>query len=319
MGPPGPMSSTTAPLAAVPSTRGPFRLAVAMLVVTTITILKGAMTTSTGSGLAYPDWPLSDGQVMPESSYTTIPGFLEHFHRLFAAGAGLIALGLALWLHFGRLGEHLVRRCAWLGGCLILVQGVVGGTGVLKNLPAVTSVTHGTLAQLTLAMFAWIAYQLSDRWRATAPVTSAAPGAGRRLALFALGIFVVQTVLGAVARHTNSPHALWTHVGHAFVVFVVATIATAFAVGKLGEAPGIKALARDIVGMLVLQIALGFVVLAIRPAGGKTPENVNELGTASVISVHVVLGAMLTVWMATLAAHVFRATRRPAAAPQGVA
>lgn len=304
-------SSLATTLPAAGSHRGPLRLAIALLVVTTITILKGAMTTSTGSGLAFLDWPLSDGQLMPERSYTTLPGFFEHFHRVFGALAGLLSLSLWSWLQFGGRGDAGSRRTALAGLLLIVVQGVVGGVGVLKSLPTVTSVTHGTLAQLTLATFACLAYQLSERHRATRPVASVAPGSGRRLVLLALGVLVVQTVVGALARHTNSPHALWTHVGNALVVFLVATIATAFAVGRLGETPGIKGLARAIVTLLIVQIALGFVALAIRNAAGKTPENVANLGTALVISVHVLIGALLTVLVATLAAHVFRATRRP--------
>ena len=62
---------------------------------------------------------------------------------------------------------------------------------------------------------------------------------------------------------------------------------------------------------MMLQLVLGFVALAIRNAAGKTPENVNNLGTVLVISVHVLLGALLTAGMAALAAHVFRATREP--------
>lgn len=316
-------SAPAIPPSTAGSCRGPFRLCLALLVTAAITVLKGALTTSTGSGMAYPDWPLSDGQVMPESSYTTLPGFFEHFHRVAASATGLLALALALWLHFGRLGSPRARATAWLGGCLVLTQGVVGGLGVLKNLPAITSVTHGTLAQLTFATFGWLAYQLSDRHRATAPVTSVPPGSGRGLALFALGMLVAQTVVGAVARHTNSPHALWTHVGNALVVFLVATIATAFAVGRLGEAPGVKGLARAIIGLMIAQIALGFVALAVRNPDGKRPENVEQLGAATAISVHVLVGALLTVLTATLAAHVFRATRRPdgaqAAGAQAVA
>lgn len=305
------MTSTTAALLPAPaSLRGPFRLALAILVSMTLTILKGALTTSTGSGMAYADAPLSDGQLMPESSYTTIPGFLEHFHRLFAAGTGLLALALAIWLQVGGLGSRRARATAWIGGCVILTQGMIGMLGVWKNLPAMTSVTHGTLAQLTLATFAWLAYQLSDRYRATLPLRNVVPGTGRRIAVVGVVMMVVQTVFGAVARHTNSAHALWTHAGNSLVVFVVATIATAFAVGKLGEAPGIKSLARWIVGLLVTQIALGFVVLVVRNPDGKRPENVENLGAATTISVHVVIGALLTVLMATLAAHVFRASRR---------
>jgi heme A synthase len=305
------MNPPATPPSAVRSLRGPFRLALAMLVVTTLTILKGAMTTSTGSGLAYPDYPLSDGQLMPESSYTTIPGFLEHFHRLFAASAGLLSLSLWLWLQIGQLGDRRVRRWAFGGGCLILAQGLFGGFGVLLKLPAFTSVTHATLAQLTLATFAYIAYQLSDRYRATAPLTSVPTGSGRTLAIIALLSLVVQTVFGAIARHTNSPHALWTHVGNAFVVFIIATIATAFAQGRLGDTPGIKSLVRWLVLLLITQIGLGFVVLGVRNPAGKTQQNVENLGTAFTISMHVVLGALLTVLMATLAAHVFRATRAP--------
>jgi len=304
------MSTTNVPpLPIERSTKGPFRLALAMVIVTGVTILWGALTTSTGSGLAFADWPLSDGQLMPESSYKTLPGFFEHFHRLFASLAGVLSLSLALWLQGKGLGDAKARATAWLGGCLILTQGIIGGVGVLEGLPAITSVTHGTLAQLTLATFVWVTYQLSERYRATPPAPGVAPGTGRKLVVVALFFVVLQTVLGAVARHTNSPHALWTHVGHSFIVFVLAVIATSFSVGKLSDTPGIRGLSSTIVLMLIVQIALGFVALAIRNSAGKTPENVANLGTATVISVHVLIGALLTVLMAALAAHVFRATR----------
>ena len=301
-----------------PSLRGPFRLAIAMLVVTTITILWGAMTTSTGSGLVYRDWPPSDGQLMPESSYTTVPGFLEHFHRVFGALAGLLTISLAVWTQV-RATARGVRKLAWFALALIVVQGVVGGVGVLKGTPALTSVAHGTLAQLTLATFACLAYQLSARYRATPRVTTVRAGSGRKLVVFAVVLLVVQTVVGGVARHTNSPHALWTHVGNALVVFLVVAIATAFASGRLGDTPGIKGLNRWLVLLLIAQIALGFTALGIRNPAGKTPANVERLVPAAVISVHVLLGALLTVLTATLAAHVFRATRAPDAAVEGVA
>lgn len=214
------MTSTLAtPSPAAPSLRGPFRLAVGVMVAMAATVLKGALTTSTGSGMAYPDWPLSNGQVMPETSYTTVPGFLEHFHRLAAATTGLLALALALWLQLGFAGRVAGRALAtaWIGGCLILAQGIIGGVGVLKNTPVLTSVTHGTLAQLVFATFALLAYQLTDRYRATVPVPGVAPGTGRRIAVAAVVLMVVQTVLGAIGRHANSGHAIWTHAGHALV------------------------------------------------------------------------------------------------------
>jgi heme A synthase len=322
------------PAAAAPL-RGPFRLTIATLVFATLTILKGAMTSSTGSGMAYTTYPLSDGSLMPESSYTTWAGFFEHFHRLSAMATGLGALAIASWLQFARLADARARLTAWIGGCLVLGQGLLGGVGVwlgkprtdavttlVGNQPAPlapapelvtpvwTSVLHGTLAQLTFASFAWLAYQLTQRYRTTAPVTTVPPGAGRKLVVFGLTMLVLQTVLGAIARHSNSPHALWTHAGNALVVFLAATIATAFAMGRLAMVPGIVRICRTTVFLLIVQIALGFVALAIRNPDGKRQANVANLGVAFTISVHVLVGATLTMLMATLAAHVFRATRR---------
>src|SRR5262249_15126779 len=103
--------------------RGAQRLAVALVALTVVVILVGAMTTSTGSGLAFSDWPLSDGGLMPERSLTTLPGFFEHFHRIAGAGAGV----LAIWLVFAA-----GRCCGWrspaarvtrAGLLLIVVQG----------------------------------------------------------------------------------------------------------------------------------------------------------------------------------------------------
>jgi heme A synthase len=313
------MTSTVTSNAPGPaSLRGPFCLASAMLVVTTLTILQGAMTTSTGSGMAFVDWPRSDGQLMPERSYTTLPGFFEHFHRLLGALAGFLSLALVVWLHLARLGSASVRRTAWLALLLIVVQGVIGGVGVLKKLPVVTSVSHGILAQLTLAMFACLAYQLSERHHRTAPLPNVAPGTGRRITVVAVVMLVLQAVIGGIARHSNNQHALWTHAGNSLVVFLVVVIATAFAVGRLGEAPGIKSVARQLTTLLIVQLALGFLALLVRNDAGKTPENVANLGTAALISAHVLIGALLTVLAAMLAAHVFRATRRPDA-PQVVA
>ena len=49
-------------------------------------VIAGGLVTSTGSGLAVPDWPLSYGQVMPPM----VGGiFYEHGHRMVATFVGL--------------------------------------------------------------------------------------------------------------------------------------------------------------------------------------------------------------------------------------
>ena len=121
-----------------------------------------------------------------------------------------------------------------------------------------------------------------------------------------LGIMVVQTVFGAIARHSNSPHALWTHVGNAFVVFLMVLIAASLAGGRLASVPGVTGLSRTLMALLVVQIVLGFAALLVRM--GKHPENIEHLWRASLISAHVLLGAMLTLVASLLASHVFRGT-----------
>ncbi|GAB4144324.1 MAG: hypothetical protein Fur0037_12080 [Planctomycetota bacterium] len=278
----------------------------AMVALTVLGIAMGAMVTSTGSGMAFLDWPLSDGQWMPERSLTTLPGFLEHFHRLIFATVGLLMLLLAIRVGARERTRNPLRRLCLLGLGLVVVQGVFGGVGVLLGTPAATSVTHGVLAQLTLATFAWITAEMTPSWSRIQPIGSAAPGTGRRICAVAFGLILAQTTLGAIARHSGDAVALWSHVGNALIVFVVLVIAAAVATGRLGDVTAVRSTGRWMLGLLVAQVLLGFIALLVRT--GKHPENVNHLWRASLISAHVFLGALLTLVTALLAIAVRRAT-----------
>lgn len=288
--------------------RGPFVLAVALVCWTIVVILKGAMVTSTGSGMAYADWPKADGQWLPESSYTTLPGFFEHFHRIAGAIAGLLSLTLVVHLWRCKAMRTPGGRASLLGLVLIIVQGLVGGIGVLNNTPVAISSLHGTLAQLTIVTFAIAAYRLSPRWRATVPVEHPSAGSARTMTVVAVCALVLQTYVGAIARHSGSAHALWTHVANALVVFLIVLVASGLAAGKLGGIPGIQKLAKVLLWLLVLQLVLGFIALLVRT--GKDPKNVEHLWRAALISSHVLTGSLLTVTASLLSAHVFRGALR---------
>jgi len=78
----------------VPS-RGIHRFAVLTSAATLALIFVGGLVTSTGSGLAVPDWPLSYGQVFPPM----VGGvFYEHGHRMVAATVGFMMTVLAVWI-----------------------------------------------------------------------------------------------------------------------------------------------------------------------------------------------------------------------------
>src|SRR5260221_2958411 len=94
---------------------------------TLVLIFVGALVTSTGSGLAVPDWPLSFGQVFPPM----VGGvFFEHGHRLVAATVGLLTMVLAAWFHRAE-SRAWVRRTALAAALAVVAQGLLGGLTVL--------------------------------------------------------------------------------------------------------------------------------------------------------------------------------------------
>ena len=61
-------------------------------------IFIGGLVTSHQAGMAVPDWPLSFGSLNPEGWWGDLPVRLEHGHRLFAAGLGLLTTILCAWV-----------------------------------------------------------------------------------------------------------------------------------------------------------------------------------------------------------------------------
>src|SRR5437867_13321759 len=106
------------------STSGLHRLAVLTAAATLGLLFVGGLVTSTGSGLAVPDWPLSFGRVFPPMEGGVL---FEHGHRLVAATTGLLTIGLAAWF---ALRERRVWARRLAGGAdLEGGRGALGGGG----------------------------------------------------------------------------------------------------------------------------------------------------------------------------------------------
>src|SRR5262245_18181907 len=80
------------------SAGGLHRFAVVTAGATLVLLFLGGLVTSTGSGLAVPDWPLSFGQVFPPMVGCVL---FEHGHRLAAGAVGCLTVVLALWTVVG--------------------------------------------------------------------------------------------------------------------------------------------------------------------------------------------------------------------------
>ena len=160
-------------------------------------LLLGSVVHATESSLACPDWPTCFGTMVPEMSGGV---FYEHLHRLVAGGL-LLLWGLATWLARKEATDRPWVFKAALGGvALLLIQSAFGGLTVLFRLPDLVSTTHLALAFSFLALATVLA-------SATAVPKSSMDddkGALRRWAMAAAGLVFVQSVLGALVRHTDA-------------------------------------------------------------------------------------------------------------------
>lgn len=166
-------------------------------------IFAGAMVTSTGSGMAVPDWPQSFGSWMPKMEGGV---FYEHGHRMVAAATGALVTGLALWAQFSGQSK-LVRRLAWYAFLAICLQGLLGGTTVLlgtwfgwDHTSPYVSMMHASLAQALFALLVSIAVVSAPGWQSEKGIASGP----KVLALATVGAAFVQIVIGAVMRHENA-------------------------------------------------------------------------------------------------------------------
>jgi cytochrome c oxidase assembly protein subunit 15 len=257
-------------------------------------LVAGALVTSTESGLAVPDWPLSYGRLMPPM----VGGILyEHGHRLVAAAVStLVGLELGALLLFLE-GKRAVKRIAAAAFGAILLQAVLGGLTVLFLLPPAISSAHAALAEIVFALTAVVALMCSKTWTDLKDPSSCSSDAAVlssafRWTLAATAAIYAQIVLGAVMRHTGAGLAipdfptafggLWPstedlarrgvpiHLAHRLGAAVVLVLVFA-AVRALGRAsarsPVFAGFAATWTGFVAIQILLG----ALSIWSGKAP------------------------------------------------
>lgn len=253
----------------------------------------GGMVTSTGSGLAVPDWPLSFGQVMPRMTGGV---FYEHGHRMVAGVVALMSLAQAVLSMRPDVPSEARALCRWAAG-LIVVQALLGGMTVLLRLPPAVSISHACLGQTVFCLLIASAICSSPSYLAL----PRAEKAGRTfiLASVALAAAFLQLVLGALLRHTGALvplHVLW-----AFAVLLLAS-AAAFTAWRRGPA-SLSAPAWLVALAVPLQLALGLYAYRVR----LDPTMVIDFRDAALWRTAHLVGGALT--LASLLALALRARR----------
>ncbi len=168
-------------------------------------VFVGGMVTSTGSGLAVPDWPLSYGSFFPPM----VGGvFYEHGHRMVASFVGLLMLILSVWLAF-KENRRWVKTIGFFALGAVIAQGLLGGLTVLFFLPDAISVSHGVLAQTFFLLTIFIAYSQSKERQIRTLLHDRVDAELQGITLLLIFCIYIQLILGAIMRHTGSGLAIY--------------------------------------------------------------------------------------------------------------
>ena len=237
-------------------------------------VIAGGLVTSTGSGLAVPDWPLSYGTLFPPM----VGGIrFEHSHRVIAAVVGLLTFALTVWiLLVEKKGSVRKLACAAFG--MVVLQGIAGGLTVLWQLPAAVSVIHACLGQTFFATLVLCAAVTSPKWNDSSRKTIS-PSL-RRWAPAATVILYAQLLAGALLRHTRWSHPLiLLHLTGAVLVLGIVGKTSALLLNDDADAH-LNRLGHILRNLLFVQFLLGISTFA-------------GLGRPFIATTHVAVGALL--------------------------
>jgi cytochrome c oxidase assembly protein subunit 15 len=156
------------------------RFAKLVVALTFLLIFVGGHTTTTGAGMAFPDWPMSHGSFNPDGWWENGMQRLEHGHRYIAEAVGLAIGVLCAWVW--RCGKAV--PLAFVGAALVVVGAAV--TGFAK--PVVVHAGLWSAVVFFLGLLWWLS-RSNPRPR---------PAVVRWLALAAFLGVCVQAVLGGL-------------------------------------------------------------------------------------------------------------------------
>ena len=275
---------------------------------TLVLVFAGGLVTSTGSGLAVPDWPLSYGMWFPPM----VGGVLfEHGHRMIAGTVGILTLALAIWT-WAAEDRRWVSNLAGAALLAVVVQALLGGLTVIFLLPPAISVAHACLGQIFFCLVVSLAAVTGRSWLGAAPAR-AADGGLRPWTLALVAVVFGQLLLGAIMRHLGAglaipdfplsfgrivPDLSSTGVGIAYAHRLGALVVAAVAIGaalrarsKHGDDAWLVRPALAIVLLVAVQVALGAMTIwtgkAVVPTTAHVATGAAILATAVVFACRV--------------------------------
>jgi cytochrome c oxidase assembly protein subunit 15 len=264
---------------------------------TLLLVALGGTVTGYEAGLAVPDWPTSFGYNMFFYPLARMTGgiYYEHAHRLLGSLVGLTTLALAFYLLF-RDSRAGVRHLAIVAAILVIAQGILGGLRVTEQ-NAAMAMFHGVLAQIFFTLMVILLSTQTRPWRLIRErFPSIHTRSDRRFGYGAVGIVLLQVITGVVLRHSSEPLTfkdwrLHLHLTLAVLVLIKLVLFGMRCWARHEKVPVIPKLALSMLGVLVLQVMLGFgalATLALENPGGQPAA-----AQVIVTTLHQTTGALL--------------------------
>ena len=267
----------------------PHRFALLTAVATFPLLFIGGLVTSTGSGLAVPDWPTTFGYNMFLYPWSKMVGgiFYEHSHRLFGSLVGFLTvlLGISLWYSES---QPWLRKLGLVALGAVIFQGILGGLRVVL-LQQTLAIIHACFAQAFFALAVILTLLTSAEWRMPIDKKKAEDASRlQRLGILTSGFIYLQLIFGAILRHTGAWET-FHFIGAALVAIHIGLL-TARTVRNHADLPVLLRSTLMLCGFLVFQLFLGIVTYVEKFTNAGTPFQpyIVLLATS-----HVVVGALM--------------------------
>lgn len=228
----------------------------------------------------------------------------EHGHRMFAEFIGLLIIVMAVWTQ--RIEPRKwMRVLGWTALGAVIGQGILGGLTVLKFLPWSISTAHATLGQTIFALTVAMALFTSKSWlQESQPLTeSGLTPSTPTLAAVAAACVWVQLILGAAFRHFGIkllPHLVGACVVTAMLCWLVVRV-----LSRYGSIDHLRKPAQIVLGLLMLQLGLGFCAYLTRLVWGHDAVQPMQVMVVSTVA-HVAGGALVLAATVVLAIQAHR-------------
>ena len=195
-----------------------FLLCVFSLCWITLLLYAGGFTTTIRAGMAFLDWPLSNGSLNPENWTQQTDMLAEHSHRLLGQIIGMLSLALLylMWLRESRVWMRTLSRILVL---VVILQGLLGGSRVVfdelnlqtdHNLIAQSfAVIHACGAMIVLGVLVALTLGSSRIWiESRVNLNKTVPDSIRSWGIASTLVIFLQILVGAIMRHAEAGLAI---------------------------------------------------------------------------------------------------------------